>query len=116
MSEITVIAQTPKTITIVVNRGEKGDPGTGSSVDQHNNSVTSHADLRTAIGNKASPYTHLQSTLSTTWTINHNLNRPTSITTFNSIGAEINGTVTANGLNVSSVVFAIAVNGSAYCI
>lgn len=117
-TKVTLIDSSPRVVTIF--RGEKGDPGVGGSavveVDNHNNSTNAHQDLRSAIGNKASPYFHDQTTLSTSWIINHNLNKPVSITTFDINGSQIIGTVITNSLNVSSVVFAIAVNGSAYII
>lgn len=118
-SETKILTVDNKVNLITVYRGEKGDPGDGGSSGEilnHNNSTTSHQDLRAAIGNKASPYSHIQSTLSTSWIINHNLNKPVSITTFDSSGSQIMGDVVINSSNVLIVVFAIAVNGSAYIV
>lgn len=116
------VVQQPVSFAVVINRGEKGDPGSGgggggqNEINAHNISTTAHQDLRTAIGNKASPYTHVQSTMATSWTINHGLGRMASITTYDSSGLQVFGRVVANGLNTSSVVFGIAISGIAYCI
>jgi hypothetical protein len=60
-------------------------------------------------------YTHTQSTLSTAWTINHNLHRKPSITVIFE-GGTIEGTPIHNSDDVAVVTFAIAISGSAYCI
>ena len=62
------------------------------------------------------PYTHVQSTMSTSWVINHGLGRIGSITTYLENGAQVEGTVVSNGSQTSTVVFAIASTGTAYCI
>jgi hypothetical protein len=87
--------------------------GTGGDVSAHNASPLAHPDIRASI---ATPYIHTQSTLSTTWTINHNLGRNPSISVFLADGTEGIGTRVNNGLNSASITFAIAVNGTAYCI
>jgi len=61
-------------------------------------------------------YTHTQAFLSTSWIINHGLNRFTSVTTYRQDGLKVDGTVTASSPNVSTVTFAFAVSGIAYCI
>ena len=119
MSDLVLAVRTTSTIAVVINRGEKGDPGVGgtASVDQHNISPISHLDLRTAIGNKASPYVHIQSTLSTTWLINHNLGRKPSISATTSSGNQVwGGVVHHSPFNSSTITFAIAIDGEAYCI
>lgn len=103
-------------VTVGIFRGEKGDPGIGGNVPQHNVDQSSHPDIRALINNKASPYTHIQSTMSNTWVINHNLGKFPSIDTFLSDGTKVEGNRVNNGLNSSSITFAIAVSGSAYCI
>lgn len=62
------------------------------------------------------PYTHVQSTMSTSWVINHGLGRIGSITTYENDGLEVSGRVVSNGLNTSNVVFGVAIAGIAYCI
>jgi len=67
---------------------------------------------QTSIGAR---YTHTQSTLSTAWTVNHGLNRYVSITVYRQDGLKVDGTVINNGPNVSTITFALAMNGVAYC-
>lgn len=102
--------------TLTVFRGEKGDPGDGSSIAIHENNPTSHTDIRLSLNSKATPYTHIQSTLSTNWTVNHNLGRHPSVTVILSDGTEVLGSVIHNGLNTLSVVFAKTVLGLVYCV
>ena len=64
----------------------------------------------------ATGYTHTQSVLSTSWVVNHGLNRFTSVTTYRQDGLKVEGTVVDSSPNVSTVTFAFAVSGIAYCI
>lgn len=68
------------------------------------------------MGSGLLPYVHVQSTMSTSWVINHQLGRIGSITTYLENGAQVEGTVVSNGSQTSTVVFAIASAGTAYCI
>jgi len=61
-------------------------------------------------------YKHTQSVLSTAWVVNHKLNRVVSITTYRSDGLKVEGTVVSISPNVSTVTFAFAAIGIAYCI
>jgi hypothetical protein len=61
-------------------------------------------------------YKHVQSVLSTAWVVNHKLNRVASITTYRSDGLKVEGTVVSISPNVSTVTFAFAAIGIAYCI
>ena len=61
-------------------------------------------------------YKHTQSVLSTAWVVNHKLNRVASITTYQQNGLKVEGTVVSISPNVSTVTFAIAAIGTAYCI
>ena len=69
-----------------------------------------------AVGAGLAPYTHNQYTMSSVWVINHGLGRIGSITTYLENGAQVEGTVVSNGSQTSTVVFAIASTGTAYCI
>ena len=69
-----------------------------------------------AVGSGLAPYTHVQSTMSTSWVITHGLGRIGSITTYEDSGLEVSGRVVSNGLNTSTVVFGVAISGTAYCI
>ena len=69
-----------------------------------------------AVGSGLAPYIHIQSTMSTAWVINHDLGRIGSITTYLENGAQVEGTVVSNGSRTSTVVFATALTGTAYCI
>ena len=60
-------------------------------------------------------YQHTQTTLSNAWTINHNLKRKPSITVLhNNIATD--GTTIHNSDDVAVVTFAVAIDGTAYCI
>lgn len=106
----------PQAITVTVAAAIVLSGGGGGDVGIHNNDPSSHPDLRALINNKASPYVHIQSTLAATWTINHNMGRSPSISVVRSDGTRVTGTIVDNGLNVCSIVFAIAISGTAYCI
>ena len=100
-SPITVsVMSQPTTLVVSVNRGEKGDKGDAGGVG----------------GTGVAAYTHTQSTLSLSWAINHSLNRYVSITVYRQDGLKVDGTVINNGPNVSTVTFALAISGIAYCI
>ena len=100
-SPITVsLMSQPTTFVVSVNRGEKGDKGDAGGTG----------------GIGVAAYTHTQSTLSLSWVINHSLNRYVSITVYRQDGLKVDGTVINNGPNVSTITFALAINGIAYCI
>ena len=61
-----------------------------------------------------SGYIHNQSTPSSTWVINHNLNKNPSITVVDSGGSEVEGAVTINSLNQITITFCGAFSGKAY--
>ena len=71
--------------------------------------------FRYSPGPRPTGYTHTQSSVSTSWVITHSLNRSTSVTIYRSDGLQVEGTVTVTSPNVSTVTFAIAVSGIAYC-
>ena len=97
-SPITVsVTSQPTTLVVSVNRGERGDKGDKGDAG-------------------LAAYTHTQSTLSLSWAINHSLNRYVSITVYRQDGLKVDGTVINNGPNVSTITFALAINGIAYCI
>ena len=97
-------------------RGEKGDPGDGTSIAIHESSSNSHPDLRALITSKATNYKHDQTTASTSWVINHNLNKYPTIVSILPDGTEVQGRVIYNSYNVCSIVFAVAIYGTAYCV
>ena len=97
-------------------RGEKGDPGDGTSIAIHESSATSHPDIRALLATKASSYQHNQTTSSTSWVINHNLNKYPSVIIILSDGTKVEGSIIYNGYNVVSVVFGTAIYGTAYCV
>lgn len=101
---------------LTVFRGEKGDPGDGSSFINHENDTNSHADIRRALALKATTYTHTQTIMSTSWTVNHNLNRYPSVTVILADGSEVKGDTIHNGYNVLSIVFAVPIVGVAHCV
>lgn len=68
------------------------------------------------VGSGVASYTHVQSAMSTSWVINHRLGRIASITTYLENGAQVEGTVVFHDTSTSTVVFAFALAGTAYCI
>ncbi len=78
--------------------------------------ATAKNELRQDLNNKASFYIHDQTAPSTVWTINHNLNKPVSITTFSTNGMKVDGSILSDGLNKSTITFASVFAGIAYCI
>jgi hypothetical protein len=66
-----------------------------------------------SIGNPAG-YTHTQATPATVWTVNHNLGRQPSIVVTDFAGNEFFGGI-VQGVNTSTLYFATAVTGYAYC-
>lgn len=114
--KVTLLTTNQKVNLLTAFRGEKGDPGDGISIAIHENSPTSHPDIRLALNSKATSYTHIQSTLSTTWAINHNLNKYPSVSTILGDGTKVEGSIIFNGYNVVSVTFGRAISGIAYCV
>lgn len=57
---------------------------------------------------------YVQGTAALTWTIDHNLNRYPQVTTLDSTGAQISGTVTWPTLNRVVITFSPAVAGKAF--
>lgn len=98
MDEILTVENKVNLITVY--RGEKGDPGIGSGdptlINTHNNSPTSHADLRFKIAD-LEPYVHIQSTMATDWIVNHGKGRAVSVDIYDSQGRQGLGTVITNG-------------------
>ena len=83
-SPITVsVTSQPTTLVVSVNRGERGDKGDKGDAG-------------------LAAYTHTQSTLSVSWSINHSLNRYVSITVYRQDGLKVDGTIINNGPNVRS--------------
>jgi hypothetical protein len=61
----------------------------------------------------SSRYVHTQSSASTTWTINHNLGYRPSVELLNSGGVEVDGNVVHVSVNQVSVLFTVAIAGTA---
>ena len=59
-------------------------------------------------------YTHTQNAVSSTWSITHNLGFRPNVTTINSAGMNIEGTVAHTNENSLTVTFSIASSGVAY--
>lgn len=76
--------------------------------------VTAYEYTITGVGVISSNYTHTQSTAATVWTINHNLNRNPSVTTVDSAGNQIEGTVDYTSLDSLTITFTVAIAGYAY--
>jgi hypothetical protein len=59
-------------------------------------------------------YKHTQNSASTTWTITHNLGFYPNVTTLDSAGTTIEGSITFNSVNQLTVAFSVALTGTAY--
>ena len=101
---------------ITVFRGERGDPGISPSIATHESNPASHPDIRALVAAKATSYNHTQTMASTSWVINHNLNKYPAVITILADGTKVEGSIIYNGYNVASVVFGKAVSGTAYCV
>lgn len=104
------------TQVITVFRGERGDSGSSASISTHESNPNSHPDIRALVSSKATSYNHTQTIASTSWTINHGLNKYPAVITILSDGTKVEGSIIYNGYNVVSVVFGRAASGTAYCV
>jgi hypothetical protein len=71
---------------------------------------------QTAVSSGLIKYTHIQSTASDTWTINHNLNTQPLILLTDETMQQIFGSIYFPNYNQAVVKFSIPVRGIAYCI
>ena len=67
-------------------------------------------------GGSFATYQHTQASMSTAWSISHNLGRKPSITTYAADGGVIKGQIIYHSDTAATAVFAIAVAGFAYCV
>ena len=65
-------------------------------------------------GDPGSSLSYTQNAVSSTWSITHNMGFNPNVTTVDSAGTAIEGTVTYNSLNALTVTFGIATSGKAY--
>lgn len=65
-------------------------------------------------GDPGSSLTFTQNAVSSTWSITHNMGFNPNVTTVDSAGTAIEGTVTYNSSNALTVTFGIATSGKAY--
>jgi hypothetical protein len=82
-----------------------------------NTSIVEIAPLRVKaedIAVRQANYIHNQTSVSTTWTVTHNLNRYPPITTVNTSDAQIIGGVVYTSINQITVTFSEAVAGRAF--
>ena len=59
-------------------------------------------------------YTHIQNAVSSTWTINHNLGFNPNVTTLDSAGTTIEGSITFVDANNLTISFSVGLTGKAY--
>jgi hypothetical protein len=59
-------------------------------------------------------YRHLQTSASSTWTINHNLNFFPNVTVFDSGGSQVEGSVTHTNETTLIITFSSAISGKAH--
>jgi len=88
-------------------RGPQGEPGpvgpTGPAGPQGPAGVT-----------QVIAYTHVQNSVSSTWSITHNLGFYPNVTSVDSAGTSIEGTVTYTSATTLDLVFSVATSGKAY--
>jgi hypothetical protein len=63
---------------------------------------------------QAIAYTHVQNSVSSTWSITHNLGFYPNVTSVDSAGTSIEGTVTYTSATTLDLVFSVATSGKAY--
>ena len=80
-------------------QGAKGDTGATGATGPAGNSIT---------------YVHTQASPSTTWTINHNLNKKPSVTVVDSAETVVRGSVTYTDTNTLVLSFSAGFSGKAY--
>ena len=111
--DVSIVVTPQATVTVSAMPAVVVVGGVGG-VEAHNVSSSAHQDLRTAIANKASPYTHVQSQMSMAWAIPHNLGHIPITQVFDPDGSEIHGSVINHPpYNASTIVFFVPVSGSA---
>lgn len=59
-------------------------------------------------------YAHTQSSASTSWTVNHNLNFYPNVTVYDSAGSMVEGSVTHTSATSLTITFSGAISGKAY--
>jgi len=70
--------------------------------------------IKLKVTNKPDNYVYKQETAASAWVVNHNLNYNPVIRTEDSLGNDIEGTITYNSLNTLTIEFSTAVSGTAY--
>ena len=65
-------------------------------------------------GDPGSTFSFTQNAVSSTWSITHNMGFNPNVTTVDSAGTAIEGTVTYNSANALTITFGIATSGKAY--
>lgn len=71
--------------------------------------------LQLSVGEYDKNYVHNQSVASSTWVVNHNLNKKCSVTVTDSAGTVVQGEVIYNSLNQVTINFSAAFSGEAFC-
>lgn len=59
-------------------------------------------------------YTHTQNAVSSIWTINHNLGFYPNVTTLDSAGTTIEGSIAFTNVNTLTITFSVGLTGTAY--
>jgi hypothetical protein len=88
-----------------------------AAISVHNADPAAHpGGIAGAGANSFTTYEHVQTSMSTAWSINHNLGRKPSITTYTPDGGVVKGEIIYHGNTAATAVFAIAISGFAYCV
>lgn len=93
------------------------DDGAGSALEFWFKSDISDLGLvlKSFDNNPDKTYIHTQMSASTTWTVNHDLDKFPNVSIVSSIGEVVYGQITYNNLNQCTLSFSAAFSGKAYC-
>lgn len=110
--------------TINVGTVETGEPGTNVVISNVGTDIAAILDFTIPRGEKGETgdagltqviaYTHIQSSVSSLWVINHNLSFQPSVQVVDSAGTTIEGVVNYNSSTQLQIEFSNAVSGTAY--
>lgn len=98
-----IIVTPSPAITVTVLSGQPGPQGVPGDLDEVYEAIPSLVS-----------YTHNQVSVSTTWTITHNLNFRPNVTVFDSANTMVEGSITHISNTQLSVTFSAGISGTAY--
>lgn len=117
--QIIVTPQAPITVTVsppasISNPANDVTVFTGTPGPTGPQGPTGPAGPQGPQGLPGSAYTYTQNTVSSTWNITHNMGFHPNVTTVDSAGTSMEGTVNYTSTNALTVTFSVAISGVAY--